>query len=231
MPYAIMEQQDAPGLRVDNLLHRAGVDFLTYSFRQTDGTAVAARNHHHIAHVRLRLVGQVEAGRRDLLIAAALEPNRAIFRRYLSENFSTVGGGTTTPMQPNPRPEKTSKPKSHNAQTTPRPEKKTASSKPRSVQTTPPPQIATAPTPYPAQPPPIQIGIGIGRGQRYYPPPRHITPSPPSEGSGHQQGDHHPPKTPPPHGDFNQRGQTQPQHTGGNKSPQRRKSTSQSVPR
>ncbi len=175
--------------------------------------------------------GQVEAGRRDLLIAAALEPNRAIFRRYLSENFNTVGGGTTTPRQPNPRPEKTSKPKSHNAQTTERPEKKTASSKPRSVQTTPPPQIATAPTPYPAQPPPIQIGIGIGRGQRYYPPPRHITPSPPSEGSGHQQGDHHPPKTPPPHGDFNQRGQTQLQHTGVNKSTQRRKSTTQPNPR
>ena len=174
--------------------------------------------------------GQVEAGRRDLLIAAALEPNRAIFRRYLSENFSTVGGGTTTPRQPNPRPEKTSKPKSHNAQTTERPEKKTASSKPRSVQATPPPQIATASTPYPAQPPPIQIGVGIGRGQRYYPPPRHITPSPPSEGSGHQQGDH-PPKTPPPHGDFNQRGQTQPQHTGVNKSTQRRKSTTQSIPR
>src|SRR5215470_4085632 len=40
--------------------------------------------------------GQVEAGRRDLLTAAALEPNRAIFRRYLGENFSTVSGGTTT---------------------------------------------------------------------------------------------------------------------------------------
>ena len=31
--------------------------------------------------------GHVEAGRRDLLIAAALEPNRPIFRRYLSETF------------------------------------------------------------------------------------------------------------------------------------------------
>ena len=172
--------------------------------------------------------GQVEAGRRDLLIAAALEPNRAIFRRYLSENFGTVGGGT--PRQPNPLPEKTPRQKSRHAQTTPRPEK-AASPKPRYVQATPPPDIVAAPTPYPAQPVPgLQIGVGIGRGQRYYPP-RHITPSPPSEGSGNQQGDHHPPKTPPPHSDGNQRGQTQPQHTGVNKSTQRRKSTTQPNPR
>ena len=105
--------------------------------------------------------GQIEAGRRDLLIAAALEPNRAIFRRYLSENSSAVvSARTPTPKQPNPRPEKTPRPKSRNAQTTARSEK-TASSKP---QTTSPPGTAAAPTPYPAQPVPgIQIGIGIGR--------------------------------------------------------------------
>jgi tetratricopeptide (TPR) repeat protein len=144
--------------------------------------------------------GQVEAGRRDLLTAAALEPNRAIFRRYLSENFSTVSGGTTTPKQPNPRPEKTPRPKSRNAQTTPRPEK-TASSKPRYVQTTPPPGIAAAPTPYPAQPLPggLQIGVGIGRGQRYTYPPRRVTPPPHSEGSGHHQQGNQSDKTPPPH--------------------------------
>ena len=39
--------------------------------------------------------GHVKAGRRDLLIAAALEPNRLMFRKYLSENFSALGGGTT----------------------------------------------------------------------------------------------------------------------------------------
>jgi tetratricopeptide (TPR) repeat protein len=145
--------------------------------------------------------GQVEAGRRDLLTAAALEPNRAIFRRYLSENFSTVSGGTTTPKQPNPRPEKTPKPKSRSAQTTPRPQK-TASSKP---QTTPPPQIAAAPTPYQAQPlSGIQIGIGIGRGQRYTYPPSHRTPPPQSEGSGHRQQGGQSDKTPPPHSSGNQ---------------------------
>ena len=40
--------------------------------------------------------GHLEAGWRDLLTAAALEPNRAIFRRYLSEYFSAVGSGGTT---------------------------------------------------------------------------------------------------------------------------------------
>jgi tetratricopeptide (TPR) repeat protein len=123
--------------------------------------------------------GQLEAGRRDLLAAAALEPNRAIFRRYLSENFSTVNGGTTTPNQPNPRPEKTPKPKSRHAQTTSHPEK-TPSSKSRNVQATPAPRIIAPPTPYVTQPAPgIQIGIGIGRGQHYaYPVPRPTRPPP-----------------------------------------------------
>jgi len=148
--------------------------------------------------------GQVEAGRRDLLTAAALEPNRAIFRRYLSENFSTVSGGTTTPKQPNPRPEKTPRPKSRNAQTTSRAEK-TASPKPRNVQTTPPSQIAAAPTPPDAQPVPgIQIGIGIGRGQRYPYPPRHTTPPPHPEGSGRPQHGGQSDKSPPPHSGGNQ---------------------------
>jgi tetratricopeptide (TPR) repeat protein len=132
--------------------------------------------------------GQIEAGRRDLLVATALEPNRAIFRRYLSENFSTVSGDGETPppkKQTISRAEKTPKPKSRNAQTTPR-HAKTASSKP---QTTPPTAIAAAPTPYPSQPDQgIQIGIGIGRGQRYTHPPRHITPPPQSGDTGRQQG-------------------------------------------
>jgi len=165
--------------------------------------------------------GQVEAGRRDLLTAAALEPNRAIFRRYLSENFSTLSGGTTTPKQPNPRPEKTPRPKSRNAQTTPRPEKG-ASSKPRYVQTTPPPGIAAAPTPYPAQPPPggLQIGIGIGRGQHYgYPPPRPTPPRP-----------HSAPNATPSYGINVQGGKSQ-QHTGRNKPTQTRKSSPPETPR
>jgi tetratricopeptide (TPR) repeat protein len=146
--------------------------------------------------------GQIEAGRHDLLIAAALEPNRAIFRRYLSENSSAVvSARTPTPKQPNPRPEKTPRPKSRNAQTTARSEK-TASSKP---QTTSPPGIAAAPTPYPAQPVPgIQIGIGIGRGVHYTNPPRHSTPPPPTEGSGRPQHGGQSDKTPPPHSDGNQ---------------------------
>ena len=136
--------------------------------------------------------GQVEAGRRDLMIAAALEPNRPIFRRYLSENFSTVvSAGTPTPKKLASRPEKTS-----------RGEKKTASSKPQHAQTTARPNVT--PTQTQSQPPPlsgIQIGIGIGRGQRYTSPPRNITPPPRTEGSGQGgQSD----KTPPPHTDGNQ---------------------------
>ncbi|KAF5408487.1 MAG: Tetratricopeptide repeat protein [Candidatus Udaeobacter sp.] len=95
--------------------------------------------------------GQVEAGRRDLLTAAALEPNRAIFRRYLSENFSTVGSGTTPPKKQSTRPEKTPRPKPRSVQATPRPE----------------PNAAPAPPP----PPPAQLvptlQIGIGRGVHY----------------------------------------------------------------
>jgi tetratricopeptide (TPR) repeat protein len=164
--------------------------------------------------------GQVEAGRRDLLTAAALEPNRAIFRRYLSENFSTVSGGPTTPQQPNPRPEKTPRPKSRHAQTTPRPEK-TSSSKSHYVQATPAPQITAPPTPYVPQPGPgIQIGVGIGRGQHYaYPAPR--------------------PTRPPPHSAPNAttsdgiavQGSQSKQHTGRDKSTQKRKSTSSQTPR
>jgi tetratricopeptide (TPR) repeat protein len=149
--------------------------------------------------------GQIEAGRRDLLVAAALEPNRPIFRRYLSENFSTVSGGGTPPpkKQTTSRAEKTPRPRSRSAQTTSRPEK-TATSKP---QTTPPPEIAAAPTPYPSQPDQgIQIGIGIGRGQRYTHPPRHITPPPQSDGSGRPQGGQSD-NTPQQHGNGNQKRQ------------------------
>src|SRR5439155_26956374 len=71
--------------------------------------------------------GHVEAGRRDLLIAAALEPNRALFRGYLSENSSSVSSGTPTPKkvgshsEKTSRPEKTASPKSRYVQATPRP--------------------------------------------------------------------------------------------------------------
>jgi tetratricopeptide (TPR) repeat protein len=129
--------------------------------------------------------GHVEAGQHDLLIAAALEPNRTMFRRYLSENFSIVSAATPAPKKLTSRPEKS-----------PRPEKtasrqKTASQKARTVQATPRPAITPAPTPYPAPPvPSIQVGIGIGRGQRYTYPSRRGTPLPQSGGSGHpQQGE------------------------------------------
>jgi tetratricopeptide (TPR) repeat protein len=164
--------------------------------------------------------GQLEAGRRDLLTAAALEPNRAIFRRYLSENFSTVSSGPTTPNQPNPRPEKTPKPKSRHAQTTSRSEK-TASSKPRYVQSTPAPQIPAPSTPYASQPAPgIQIGIGIGRGQVYtHPGPRPTRP----------------PQHPAPNASTSDgvavHGSQSQQHTDKNKSTQKRKSTSSQTPR
>jgi tetratricopeptide (TPR) repeat protein len=164
--------------------------------------------------------GQVEAGRRDLLTAAALEPNRAIFRRYLSENFSTVSGGPTTPKQPNPRPEKTPKPKSRNAQTTPRSEK-AASSKSRYVQATPAPQRTPPPTPYVSQPAPgIQIGIGIGRGQYYtHPAPRPTRPPQhPAPNAGTSDG-------------VAVHGSQSQQHTDRNKSTQKRKSTSSETPR
>ena len=136
--------------------------------------------------------GHVEAGQHDLLIAAALEPNRALFRRYLSENSSIVTGGTPTPNKLTSRPEKTSRPqKTSRSEKTSRAEK-TASSKQNHVQTAlPPPVVTQAATPYPVQAAPgIQIGIGIGRGQRYTYPLRRGTPPPQSGGSGHpQQGE------------------------------------------
>jgi tetratricopeptide (TPR) repeat protein len=139
--------------------------------------------------------GHAEAGRRDLLIAAALEPNRAMFRRYLSENFNIVAAPTPTPKKVAARSEKTSRPE------------KTASPKPRHAQATPRPEITPARTPYAAQPiPSLQIGVGIGRGQRYtYPGPRPTRP-PQSEGSAHpQQGDSS--QQTPLHGAGNQRKQ------------------------
>lgn len=153
-------------------------------------------------------LGQVEAGRRDLLTAAALEPNRAIFRRYLSENFSTVSAGTTTPKQPNPRPKKTPRPKSRNAQTIP------------------PPGIAAAPTPPDVQlfPGGVQIGIGIGRGQRYTHPPPHRRPPPHPQPNGRS----HP--TPTPSYGIAAQGKPQPPHTGTNKPTKRRTPTPQSIP-
>ena len=38
--------------------------------------------------------GHAEAGRRDLQVAAALEPNRSIFHSYLGKAFSNVGEET-----------------------------------------------------------------------------------------------------------------------------------------
>jgi tetratricopeptide (TPR) repeat protein len=146
--------------------------------------------------------GHVEAGRRDLLIAAALEPNRPVFRKSLSENFSTVGSETPTPKKRTSRSEKSATAKRHH------------------VQTAPERNVTAPPTPYPAPPAPgVQIGIGIGRGRRYTHPRPHPTRPPRSEGSGRSQ-----------QGGQSGQGQTQPgmvygagrqnsqsQHTGANK--------------
>jgi tetratricopeptide (TPR) repeat protein len=131
--------------------------------------------------------GQVEAGRRELLIAAALEPNRAIFRRYLSENFSIASGATTTP----PPKKRTSR------------AEKTATPKPRHAQATPRPEMTPAATPQGAQfVPGIQIGIGRGLYHTYPPqrPPR--SPHPPRQQQPPQQGGSNQP--PPSHGAGNQ---------------------------
>jgi tetratricopeptide (TPR) repeat protein len=152
--------------------------------------------------------GHVEAGRCDLLIAAALEPNRPIFRRYLSETFSTLGGGTTTPKKRTSRPEKTQSPK------------------PRHVQNTPRPEITATPPPYPG---PLVPGlpIGIGPGPRYPYPPRRPprTPSPkgpqrPQQGgqSGQAPG-------------VGAQGSQPQQHTGRNKPTERRTPTPSPIPR
>ena len=56
--------------------------------------------------------GQGEAGWRDLQTAAALEPNRAIFRRYLGEE--AIGASKkTTPKKQIARPETTPRPRPH----------------------------------------------------------------------------------------------------------------------
>jgi len=143
--------------------------------------------------------GNIEAGRRDILTAAALEPNRPIFRRYLSENFSTVGGGTTTPKQRTTRREKTASPKPRHAQTTPRPER------------------TAAPPPPPAQLiPGVQIGIGIGPGVHY--PSSSPRPTRPPR-------DHPRDGAPPSYGAGAQGGQPQQQQTRRNKPRERRTPT------
>ena len=63
--------------------------------------------------------GHVEAGRRDLLVAAALEPNRAIFRRYLSDYFSALDSGATTAKKRTSSGERTAAPKRGSAQAVP----------------------------------------------------------------------------------------------------------------
>jgi tetratricopeptide (TPR) repeat protein len=162
--------------------------------------------------------GHVETGRRDLLIAVALEPNRAMFRRYLSENFNIVSAATSPPKKVASRPEKTSR------------SEKTASPKPRYSQTAPRPtshrEITTAPTPYPGQPlPGLQIGIGIGSGRRYPYPPRHTPPPTHQEGSGQSHhGDQSRPTPTPSYGVAAQGG-SQTHHTGTNKPIKRRTPT------
>jgi tetratricopeptide (TPR) repeat protein len=136
--------------------------------------------------------GHIEAGRRDLLIAAALEPNRAMFRRYLSENFSTLGSGKTTPKKQTSRPEKT------------------ASPKPRHVQNTPRPETTARPTPPPAQLVP-GLQIGIGRGVHYTNPrPQPTRPTGPERSPRPQQGGQSDQPTPS-HGDGAQSSQPQQQ--------------------
>ena len=54
--------------------------------------------------------GHVEAGRRDILTAAALEPNRAIFRSYLDKDFSDTGSKTKARKGSTPRPGITTSP-------------------------------------------------------------------------------------------------------------------------
>ena len=153
--------------------------------------------------------GHVEAGRRDLLIAAALEPNRPIFRRYLSENFSTVGSVTTTPKKQSPRPEKTPRPK------------------PRYVQTTPRPETTARPTPPPAQLVP-GLQIGIGRGVHYTNPrPQPTRPTGPGRPQQGGQSD----QTSPSHGVGAQGSQPEQQHTGKNKRTERRTRTPPPTPR
>jgi tetratricopeptide (TPR) repeat protein len=166
--------------------------------------------------------GHVEAGRHDLLIAAALEPNRAMFRRYLSENSSVVIVGTPTPNKLTSRPEKTAR-----REKTSRAEK-TASSK---QQAAPRPAVTPAAIPYPAQPASgIQIGIGIGRGQRYTYPPHYTTPPSHGNGSGRQKGGQSK-ATPTPSRDIAAQNGSQPPHTGRNKPTKKRTPTPQSMPR
>jgi tetratricopeptide (TPR) repeat protein len=142
--------------------------------------------------------GHVEAGRRDLLIAAALEPNRPIFRRYLSENFSTLGGETTTPKKRTSRPEKTQSPKPRHAQSTPRPE------------------ITATPPRYPG---PLVPGlpIGIGPGPRYPYPPRRPPRTPAPKGPQRPPQGGQPGQAPPSVGVGAQGSQPQQQPPGRNK--------------
>ena len=54
--------------------------------------------------------GHEKAGRRDLLTAAALEPNRAIFRSYLDKDSGDAAGQTTTRQGRSPRSKITARP-------------------------------------------------------------------------------------------------------------------------
>ena len=142
--------------------------------------------------------GRAEAGRRDLLIAAALEPNRPIFRRYLSENFTTPGGETATPKKRTSRPEKTQSPKPRHAQSTPRPE------------------ITATPPRYPV---PLVPGlpIGIGPGPSYPYPPRRPPRTPAPKGPQRPPQGGQPGQAPPSVGVGAQGSQPQQQPPGRNK--------------
>ncbi len=65
--------------------------------------------------------GQVKAGRRDLFTAAALEPNRAIFRSYLDKEFSDSDSQATTRKKKARRPGITADPGPYYPGLVPRP--------------------------------------------------------------------------------------------------------------
>jgi ferric-dicitrate binding protein FerR (iron transport regulator) len=95
--------------------------------------------------------GHDEAGRRDLLTAAALEPNRVIFRGHLGKAFSNVGSEATTRKERTPRPEITVGPTPYYPERTPGP-KITARPRPSHPEGTARPKITTNPTPHRPKP-------------------------------------------------------------------------------
>ena len=62
VPDAVVEEQHGTRLAEDIVLDRRDVHLLELVLPQRDGAAVAARDHHHIAHELVRLIGQAETG-------------------------------------------------------------------------------------------------------------------------------------------------------------------------